>query len=410
MRFFQSAILLLALAAAAPAATGLKVIHAFGISQQGGSDLYGALLMDSAGNLYGTAESGGAHGAGVVYKLTRQSGGGWAESVLYSFKGGSQDGATPHDALVMDADGNLYGTTSAGGGCSRTGCGIVFELSPTAGGPWTETVLHRFAGGTADGSTPYSGVILDHAGNLYGTANSGGASNAGLAYELSPNGTSTWTETILHNFNGSPDGAAPFASLVFDTVGNLYGTTYKGGSANQGTVFELTPQAGGTWTAAVLHSFHGAADGSDLFENVILDAAGNIYGSAESGGSANCGVSFKLSPDGTGGWTETILHTFLGVGAQDGENPNALILDSAGDLYGTTVGGGVDNPGTIFKLTPQAGGEWAETVLYSFTGKNDGAYPSVPLITDKADHLYGTTLWGGPAGDTVGGLAFEFTP
>ncbi|HVN05686.1 MAG TPA: choice-of-anchor tandem repeat GloVer-containing protein, partial [Bryobacteraceae bacterium] len=111
-----------------------------------------------------------------------------------------------------------------------------------------------------------------------------------------------------------------------------------------------------------------------------------------------------------GGWTETILHTFLGIGAQDGENPNALLFDAAGNLYGTTVGGGVDNPGTIFKLTPQTGGEWTETVLYSFTGGNDGAYPSVPLITDRADRLYGTTLWGGPAGDTVGGVAFEFTP
>ena len=411
MRFHKSAIMLLALSAEAAAASTPKTLHAFGINQQGGSTLYGALMMDSAGNLYGTAEYGGAHGYGVVYKLTRQSGGGWTETVLYSFKGGSQDGATPHDALVMDAGGNLYGTTSVGGGgCSHTGCGIVFELSPTASGPWTETVLHRFAGGTADGSTPYSGVILDAAGNLYGTTSSGGANGAGMAYELSPNGTSTWNETILHNFTGSPDGATPFASLVFDNAGNLYGTTYKGGSANQGTVFELTPGTGGTWTADVLHSFHGAPDGSDLFENVILDGAGNIYGSAETGGSANCGLSFKLSPDGSGGWTETILHTFLGIGAQDGENPNALLFDAAGNLYGTTVGGGVDNPGTIFKLTPQTGGEWTETVLYSFTGGNDGAYPSVPLITDRADRLYGTTLWGGPAGDTVGGVAFEFTP
>jgi len=397
------------LAAAASGATGLKVLHAFGSAgSRGGSSLYGSLILDAAGNLYGAAEFGGTRGHGVVFKLSRRTTGGWAETVLYNFKGGSQDGETPHDSLVMDSAGNLYGTTVAGGGSCNTGCGIVFQLSPASSGSWTETVLHHFAGGT-DGATPYSGVIFDAAGNLYGATTVGGSNGVGTVYKLAP-AAGRWTETILYSFKGVPDGATPYAAPVFDNAGNLYGTTYKGGAANQGTVYELSPQANGSWSASVLHSFHSTSDGTDLFESLILDAAGNLYGAAETGGSANCGVAFKLSPNGSGGWTETILHTFQGVTVQDGENPNALLFDPAGNLFGTTVGGGVDNPGTIYKLAPQASGEWTETVLYSFTGGNDGAYPSVPLIMDKAGRLYGTTLWGGPAGDTTGGVAFEFTP
>ncbi len=400
---------MLALAAGASAATGLDVLHAFGAAgTRGGSSLYGALIMDAAGNLYGTAEFGGTHNDGVVYRLSPQLGGGWTETVLYSFNG--QDGATPHDALIMDRAGNLYGTTIAGGeGQCTTGCGVVFKLSPTVSGSWTETALLKFGGGT-DGATPYSGVIADAAGNLYGTTSAGGADGAGTVYKLFPNGTGSWSQTILHSFKDSPDGATPFAAPVFDGAGNLYGTTYKGGADNQGTVYELSPQAGGSWHLSVLHSFHGAPDGNDLFESVIFDASGNLYGAAETGGSANCGVAFKLTPNGAGGWTETILHTFLGVNFQDGENPNAMIFDASGNLWGTTVGGGVDNPGTIYKLSPQPDGQWTETVLYSFTGGVDGAYPSVPLIMDAAGNLYGTTLWGGPAGDTTGGVAFEFTP
>lgn len=409
-RFYVTAILILILASAASAATGLKVLHAFGLgSQRGGSSLYASLILDAAGNLYGTAESGGVYGAGVVFRLSPQTGGGWTETVLYNFKGGSEDGATPHDSVLMDSAGNLYGTTTegAGGQCGR-GCGIVFELTPAASGPWTETVLHKFAGGT-DGAAPFSGVIFDAAGNLYGTTTAGGIYGAGTVYKMSPSGGGSWSETVIYNFSGRPNGGAPYAAPVFDGAGNLYGTTYEGGTAGYGTVYELSPQADGAWSESVLHSFHGASDGSDLFESLILDGKGNLYGAAETGGSANCGVAFKLTPNGTGGWRETILHTFLGVNAQDGENPNALIFDAAGNLYGTTVGGGVDNPGTIFKLAPGPTG-WTETVLYSFTGGNDGAYPSVPLVMGRAGRLYGTTLWGGPAGDTTGGVAFEFTP
>jgi uncharacterized repeat protein (TIGR03803 family) len=406
---YQIAILMLTLATGASAASDFKVLHAFGKqNQRGGSSLYGSLIMDAAGNLYGTAEDGGK-GYGVVFRLSPQSGGGWTETVLYDFAGGTQDGETPHDAVAMDGAGNLYGTTvEGGGGKCKGGCGIVFELSPTSSGGWTETVLHHFTGGT-DGAAPYSGLIFDTAGNLYGTASAGGVNGSGVIYELVP-AAGSWDESVLYNFTGTPDGSAPFATPVFDSAGNLYGTTYGGGAAGKGTAYELTPQADGAWSETVLHSFHGGSDGSDLFEPLILDPAGNLYGAAETGGSANCGVAFKLSRNGSGGWTETIMHTFLGVTNQDGENPNGLIFDGPGNLWGTTVGGGTENPGTIFKLTRQTSGDWMETVEYDFTGGNDGAYPSVPLIKDKAGNFYGTTLWGGPAGDTVGGVAFEFKP
>ncbi len=408
-RYCRLAALLLILSSVA-GATGLKVLHDFGLGlERGGSDLYASLILDSVGNLYGTAELGGEFGAGVVFRLTPQSGGAWTESVLYSFKGGTQDGSTPHASLVRDGAGNLYGTTTIGGGgkCPQ-GCGVVFQLTPAATTPWTETILHTFSSG-ADGATPFSGLVSDALGNLYGATTGGGATGFGLVYKLSPAGAGTWTETELYSFKGQPDGVAPYAAPIFDGAGNLYGTTYKGGTAGYGTAYELNPQPDGSWTETVLHSFHGAADGTDLFESLVIDAAGNLYGAAETGGSANCGVAFKLSRNGAGGWSEKTLHTFLGIAAQDGENPNALIFDSAGNLFGTTVGGGTDNPGTIFKLTPHTSGTWTETVLYSFTGGNDGAYPSVPLIMDSAGKLFGTTLWGGPSGDTTGGVVFEFT-
>jgi uncharacterized repeat protein (TIGR03803 family) len=400
-------LLTLILSGGAGAATAPRTLHAFGVgSQLGGSTLYASLLLDAAGNLYGTAEFGGQYNRGVVFRLSPK-GNTWTETVLHSFKGGGADGETPHASVIMDSAGNLYGTTIGGGSSHCTGgCGIVFQLTPATIGPWTETVLHQFQGGT-DASGPYSGLVFDAAGNLYGATTGGGASGQGAVYKLTPFGGGVWDETVIYSFKGTPDGASAWGVPVFDAAGNLYGTTNGGGANRLGTVYELTLQTGGAWSEQVLHSFHGASDGSDIFEGLTIDGAGNLYGAAETGGSASCGVAFELSRNSSGVWTETILHTFLGLNAQDGENPNGLILDHAGNIYGTTVGGGTDNPGTIFKLSA---GTWTETILYNFTGGNDGAYPSVPLIMDAAGNLYGTTLWGGPAGDTVGGVAFELTP
>jgi len=404
------AILIAAICGNAASAAAPKILHDFGLgSQASGSSLYASLLLDSAGNLYGTAEFGGVYNRGVVFRLSKNVTGPWTETVLHNFKGGTSDGETSHASVVMDEAGNLYGTTTAGGtGACPQGCGVLFQLTPTASGPWTETIVHQFAGGS-DGAQPYSSVIFDAPGNLYGATTAGGSHNAGVVYKLTPAGPGLWNETVIYNFLGSPDAATPWAAPVFDAAGHLYGITANGGANGKGAIYGLAPQPDGSWKESVLHSFIPSTDGSDLFESLVLDDSGNLYGSAETGGSANCGVAFELAKE-TNGWTFKVLHNFLGVAAQDGENPNALVFDALGNLYGTSVGGGVDNPGTIFKLTPQSSGAWTESVLYNFTGGNDGAYPSVPLVIGPAGHLYGTTLWGGPAGDTTGGVAFEFTP
>jgi len=403
------AILVLMFATNTWAAGTLKVMKAFGTGNlREGSDLYAGLILDSSGNLYGAAESGGTYGAGVVYKLSPTTGGGWTETVLYNFKGGAQDGASPHATLMADSAGNLYGTTVNGGPASatcRTGCGTVYMIS--AGAHWQESVLYRFTGG-ADGAIPYAGVAMDSAGNLYGATTSRGANGAGVVYKLTP-GSAGWLQTVIHTFQGRPDGSAPYPTPVLDAAGNLYGTTNAGGAHNLGIVYMLAPQPDGTFAEHVLHNFAGGADGANPLAGVILDPRGNIYGTATLGGTANCGIAYKLIPNAAGAWTERLLHTFLGVNAQDGENPNWLTFDAHGNLYGSSTGGGVDNPGTIFKITRTPSG-WQETVLYSFTAGNDGAYPSSGVVLDAVGNIYGTALWGGPSGDTTGGVAFQFTP
>lgn len=403
-------ILLLILANGAWAAGALHVLQAFGTGNlREGNDLYAGLIRDSQGNLYGAAESGGTRGAGVVYELSPGTSG-WTETVLYNFKGGAGDGASPHATLMADAAGNLYGTTVNGGltgAACRLGCGAVYRLT-LAAGEWQESVLYRFTGG-ADGAIPYAGVAMDSAGNLYGATISGGASGAGVVYKLTPTTIGEWTQTVVYSFGGRPDGAAPYPAPILDAAGNLYGTTNGGGAHNKGIVYMLAAQPDGSFTEHVLHTFAGGADGASPLAGLILDPHGNLYGTTSYGGTANCGVAFALTPNQAGGWTEHLLHTFLGIGAQDGENPNGLTFGAHGVLYGTSTGGGVDNPGTIFKITHTPAG-WQETVLYSFTGGDDGAYPITGVVLDPAGNIYGTTLWGGPSGDTIGGVAFQFTP
>jgi uncharacterized repeat protein (TIGR03803 family) len=403
---FAAPFLSLIFAATTWAANVPKTLHDFAVKLGDGSSAYSSLPMDASGNLYGTTVSGGAHNQGIVFELSPTASGPWREKILYSFKGG-QDGADPHPGVILDTAGNLYGATVEGGissrKCSR-GCGVIYKLTET-GGQWTESVLHQF-NGTTDGGTAYAGLTFDAAGNLYGATQQGGAKGFGTVFELT-NVSGSWQEIVLYNFGGKPDGAAAYGTPAFDSAGNLYGTTYAGGANNQGTVYQLTKQSSGAWTEQILHNFAGGADGAQPFAGVIFDQAGNLYGTTSAGGSASSGTAFELVA--ASGWSETILHTFLGLNAGDGSIPNGLIFDPSGNLYGTTVGGGQFNPGTIFKLTPNAG-SWQETVLYSFTGGDDGAYPSAALTMDPAGNLYGTTLWGGPAGDTVGGVAFQFVP
>jgi uncharacterized repeat protein (TIGR03803 family) len=315
------------------------VLYSFGLAPDGQEPSYGALVHDKAGNLYGTTFQGGA-GFGTVFKLSPKG----KEEVLYTFKGGS-DGVYPKGSLVIDSAGNLYGNTDEGGGtgCDGAGCGTVFKISPAG----EETILHIFTG-APDGANPQSGLVKDAEGNLYGTTFSGGASNYGAVFRLTPAGE----ETVLYSFAGPPDGAYPFAGLYL--AGDLFGTTAAGGkstlcSPGCGTVFKLT-KAG---KESVLYGFSGLADGSQPFGGLTRDKEANLYGTSFGGGNpacnggGGCGTIFKLTK-------ENVFTTFYSfTGATDGANPYAgVILDPSGNLYGTTYFGGASDRGVVFELTP----------------------------------------------------------
>jgi len=400
------------------AAAQESVLVSFGTSATEGSNPDGSLIFDAAGNLYGTTYSGGAHGAGAVIELSPAEGGGWTEQVLWSFDSAT-DGQNPLGSLVLDQSGNLYGTTSFYG--PNLG-GVAFELSPGTGGVWTEQVLHSFAQGsqtaTTDGDAPEANLILDAEGNLYGTTTGGGMDDFGTVFELvKPSAGGVWTENILHYFSSSStDGRGPLGGLIFDAEGNLYGTTSGGGASGLwGTVFELSPGTGGVWTEKLLWSFGVVTgDGVEPEANLVFDAQGNLYGTTKQGGTTgdNTGTVFELSP-GTGGtWTEKLLWSFAG-GASDGSEPvDTLIFDAQGDLYGTTqFGPHLNNAigiygGTVFELTPAGGGSWTENILASLQATStDGGFPEASLIADTAGNLYGTTYYGGA--NSNNGTVFE---
>lgn len=330
---------------------------------------------------------------------------GSTERVLYRFKGGA-DGSTPLAGLIADQAGNLYGTTAdGGGGKCQGGCGTVFELSPALGGGWTETVLYRFTGGS-DGAFPETGLIFDTAGDLYGTTIYGGASDDGTIFRLRAPAASggPWTLKVLHSIFGHADGKYPWGSLIFDQAGNLYGPMLFGGRFGGGTVFQLAaPSApGGVWTLNVLHNFRGGNDGIDPVGSLILDRKGALYGTTYSG------QVFKEVPPAPGhtAWTLRVLYSFNYVFGLSG---GGLIAGTKGVLYGATSQGGSANRGVVFQLTPPLtwGTAWTETTLYEFAGDSDGEYPLNGLIADKAGNLYGTTENGGGSGL---GTAFKLTP
>jgi uncharacterized repeat protein (TIGR03803 family) len=364
------------------AAAQEKVLHSFNNDGTDGTLPQAGLIFDGAGNLYGTTSGGGSSNNGTVFELTPAGGGTWTEKVLYSFHGGA-DGNSPRAGLIFDGAGNLYGTTYNGG---TNDAGTVFELTPAGGGTWTEKVLWTF--NDTNGSNPQAGLIFDAAGNLYGTTRNGGTSDNGTVFELTPAAGGTWTEQVLWRFGTGTDGTDPRGGLIFDGAGNLYGTTSLGGSSRVGVAFELTPAGGGTWTEKVLHNFGSGTDGSGPQSGLIFDTAGNLYGTTYQGGTYNLGTLFELTPAGGGTWTEKLLHSF-GNGT-DGANPYAeLIFDTAGDLYGTTYKGGSYGGGTVFRLNTQG-----ETLLYSFSG-TDGDGPIAGLVLDAGGNLYGTTYQGG---------------
>jgi uncharacterized repeat protein (TIGR03803 family) len=353
--------------------------------QPGPASPHATVTRDAAGNLYGPTMSGGAYNNGALYKLDTNG----TLTVLYSFTGGV-DGAMPHGALILDTAGNLYGTTEMGGAYDN---GTVFKLDTTN----TLTVLYSFAGG-ADGSEPSSSVTRDAAGNIYGTTYYGGGGpcddgtglGCGTVFELDTNGT----ETVLHSFTGA-DGANPHASVTRDGAGNLYGATLFGGANNKGVLFKVTPATRGY---NLLYSFTNGADGANPHATPVRDKVGNLYGDTLNGGSTGHGTVYKLDLSGK----LTALHTFNGA---DGANPHAtLVRDAAGNLYGSTWFGGDHGDGVVFMLNAAS---LKFRVLYSFTGGTDGRQPGGGVIRDPAGNLYGTTLHDGAHGK---GTVFKITP
>ena len=345
--------------------------------------------------------------------------------VLHVFKGGA-DGATATASVIFDGVGNLYGITSEGGNlsdCGGLGCGVVFKLSPSTGGGWTESVLYRFTDSGDGGCFPSGSLIFDQAGSLYGTATNCGAHGGGTVFRLTPGRDGNWTETPLYSFTPvSQGGFFPYSGVIFDGAGNLYGTTWVGGNLSCGdgggcgVVFKLAPNPDESWTESVLYSFNGDRDGAfpSLYGGVMFDGAGNLYGVTQQGGGNNsegcfaggCGVVFKLAPNSDGSWTEGVLHRF--TDGKDGAIPTgSLIPDTTGNLYGVGGVGGALGSGTVFILTPKPSGSWQENVLHAFSGGNDGGSPQASLIFDQGGDLYGATFGGGVRGY---GVVFKLAP
>ena len=395
-----------------------NVIHNFTCGNDGGNPFAG-LTMDRAGNLYGTAiDFHCLPNYGTVYQL-KHHGSGWTVNPLYRFTGGS-DGAVPFARVIFGPDGTLYGTTNEGGpgGCTGDlgGCGTVFHLRPqpractTALCPWTETVLYSFEGGS-DGAGPAHGdLIFDQAGNIYGTADTGGTGNCngetcGVVYELKPSG-SGWTESVLYSFSGS-DGAIPYNDVIFDNAGNLYGITYAGGVSGYGTVFELTPEGGGQWTESCLYSFSNGSDGSYPIAGLIFDQSrSNLYGATSDGGTRGGGTVFEVTLGANCSWTVQTLYSFTGTAGDRCGPRGSLVMDGAGNLYGTTFCDGAHAAGSVFELTP-SGNSWTYTSLHDFTGGNDGENPISTVVFDANGNVYGTALNGGPQHV---GVVWEITP
>ncbi len=325
----------------------------------------------------------------------------WAEQVVYSFQGGS-DGSEPWGDLVQDG-GALYSTTLLGG---AAGVGTVFKLAPSRGA-FTESVVHTFAG-SADGAYPWQGLSTDILGSLYGVTGSGGSAGAGTAYKLTSKG-----ETTVYSFQGGTDGSNPTGFSNEDLLGNVFGTTEGGGATGNGTVFKLTPTRTG-YSEQVIYSFQGGNDGQTPHGGLLEDLLGGLYGTTYTGGPGNAGTVFKLTPSFSGSYHESVIHSFNGA---DGAIPNANVIeDLSGTLYGTASFGGTGTCsstydgfggcGTVFKLTPTWNG-YTETTLYSFQGGTDGATPNGGLFKDLSGNIYGTTYYGGANG---AGIVFELSP
>jgi uncharacterized repeat protein (TIGR03803 family) len=334
------------------------------------------------------------------------------ERAIHRFQGGG-DGAWPGGGLIADAVGDLYGTTMLGGGsfgCGKIrqkpiGCGTVFELTPTnSGRTWTETVLYAFQGGS-DGEEPEGSLVFDSAGNLYGTTSAYGYIGKGTMFQLSPPAQQggAWSETVIYRFSGYNDGFFP-VGLIIDQQGNLYGEEPGYPEGSYGDVFELSPPPvqGGTWTYNVLYTFKGGADGNEPLGGLIIDRSGNLYGTTATGGAGSRGTVFELKhPIGKAkAWAERVLYAF--TGQTDGGGPvGGVAVDKKRNLFGTTSYGGQSGDGTVFELSPTGRGGWTETVLHSFDRNNEGYIPEARVVLDKWGNIFSTTFFSD---------AFELSP
>lgn len=381
---------MLCAACASPAFAGKQtILYSFTAGNDGGFP-QGGVIADQKGNLYGTTTSDGASHSGVVYELSPPASGSgkWTQTTLYAFTG-ANDGSDPQAALLMDAKGNLYGTTYSGG---ANGDGVVFELvAPKKGSTaWTEKVLWTFAGGN-DGSQPTASLIMDKSGNLYGTTDEGGSGVVGTVFELSPpaKGATAWTETVLYNFTGNNDGGEPYGTMLLGSDGNLYGTSAGYGQYNYGTIFKLAaPTGGGGWTFSVLHAFDGT-DGEVPRDGLIQGPDGTLYGTT-AGFDSSYGNVFSLHTDGS---AYTVLFNVKGGQGFTGNGPwQTVAMDSTGALYGATLADGKSANGEIFKLTPPAAGQkhWTHKLLHVFGFNARGEYPYTKILI-SGNSIYGTT-------------------
>ena len=458
-RLIQAVVILLAIASGlvsvAPAQVKEKVLYSFQGGTSDGEYPAGGVVFDKAGNLYGATTDGGGEcppaQCGIVFQLAppAQKGDPWTETVLHIFQGpGSGDGNTPAGSVIIDSAGNLYGTTGYGGtgNCillgTKVGCGAVYELSPPAqkGGAWTETVLYSFPT-PKQGYLPNGNLVFDSAGNLYGATMFGGGEGTtcdsyyqycGAVFELSPpkKQGGAWTEKVLHGFAGiesgkiSGDAAIPNGGLVLDAKGAIFGTTYAGGiskcpplfAEGCGTAFKLTPptKKDGNWSATLVHSFHrDASDGGNPQAGVVIDKTLRVCGTTLNGGPGGYGTAFCLTPSSkeSDPWNETILYGFDDNNQYGADPVGGLTLGSHGHLYGTTNAFGADFGGTVFELNPK-GTKWQISLLYGFTGPPDGEFPAASLIFDKSGNLYSTSQAGGDgqACQSGCGTVYEISP
>jgi len=374
---------------------------------EGGSDGSGPwsnyFISDAKGNLYAATGDGGTYGQGVVFMLTLAG----KETILYEFKGQSNgDGASPHGRLAFDSKGNIFGTTQAGG---TNGTGTVYELSPQAGGGWAETVLYSFsASGTTDGADPSAGMTIAPDGTMYSTTPDGGSTGAGVIFSMKKT-SKGWKQKVIQNLNGSSNGGFPYEGLMMDTAGNLYGAAPTGGASGQGVIYRLSLTKKG-WVETVLYNFTNQnGDGSGLYWiDLISDKAGNIYGATSFGGTNGTGTVWELVySKSKKTYSETILYEFGANGSGDGNNPyGGLAMDSKGNLYGTTLNGGSSNIGTSYKLTKR-GTTWTETILHNFVGADDGNAPTGNPYLDAKGRVYGMTETGGTSNL---GIVYRITP